>query len=178
MANRTYLVGLNEDFFEDEDVSLNMLLEAEYCIPLFWLAMFQAGDIRLYHNIPILQTSRDHALANIDQRASALASLLGDSGDKLLADWRAFIEQNAYANYLINTAELAHMEDGEGAFLRQLTGWFADLATIGSGAIRRRALGVLTQASPTLTEFPYTDSPVHLCGHSYELPLPWETENA
>lgn len=177
MANRTYLVGLNEHFFDDEDVSLNMLLEAEYCIPLFWLALFQAADIRLYHNIPILHTSREQALVNIDQRASGLAALLGEPGTRLVAQWRAFIEQNDYVNYLLNTAELAQMESGDGEFLAELKDWFAELATITGGAVTNRALNVLVQASPSLADFPYADSPIHLCGHSFELPLPWETEN-
>lgn len=177
MANRTYLVGLNEHFFDDEDVSLNMLLEAEYCIPLFWLALFQTGDIRLYHNIPILHTSRIQALANIDQRASGLAALLGESGPRLVAQWRAFIEQNDYVNYLLNTAELAQMESGAGEFLAELKHWYAELATITAGPVTNRALKVLIQASPSLADFPYADSPIHLCGHSFELPMPWETEN-
>lgn len=177
MANRTYLVGLNQDFFEDDDAALNMLLEAEYCIPLFWLALFQAGDIRLYHDIPIVQTSREHALANIDQRAAGLAALLGEPGATLVAQWRAFIEQNDYANYLLNTSELAQMEDGEGELLRQLAGWFSDLALIASGTMTSRSLDVLTQAGPALAEYPYCGSPIHLCGHSFELPLPWETES-
>jgi hypothetical protein len=177
MANRTYLVGLNEDFFEDDDVALNMLLEAEYCIPLFWLALFQADDIRLYHGIPILLTSRQQALDNIDQRAGGLATLLGEPGDKLIAQLRAFIEQNQYANYLVNTAELAQMEDGEGEFLAELTGWFSDMAAICKGAIPDRSLKVLAQAGPALASFPYAGSPLHLCGHSFNLPLPWETQN-
>lgn len=177
MTNRTYLVGLNQDFFENDKVALNMLLEAEYCIPVFWLALFQPSDIRLYYNIALLQTSRAQALANIDQRSDGLAALLGEPGARLVAQWRAFIEQNDYANYLLNTSELAEMEDGEGKFLRDLTGWFADLAAIGGGTPGSRALKVLTQASSSLTEFPYSDSPIHLCGHSFELPLPWETEN-
>jgi len=178
MANRTYLVGLNEHFFDDEDVSLNMLLEAEYCIPLFWLALFQAGDIQQYHNIPLLHTSRTQALANLDLRALGLAALLGEPGNRLIAHMRAFIEQNPYANYLINTSELAQMEDSEGDFLAQLTAWFAELETIVNGSMASRALDVLLQASPSLVDFPYTDRAVHLFGHSFNLPLPWETETA
>lgn len=178
MSNRTYLVGLNEHFFDDDDVSLNMLLEAEYCIPLFWLALFQAGDIRLYHNIPILHTSRAQALANLDQRAPGLAALLGEPGDKLVAQMRAFIEQNPYQNYLINTSELAQMENAEGQFHAELTDWFAELATIANRTMSSRALNILTQASASLVDFPYTDRAIHLCGHSFELALPWETETA
>ena len=178
MANRTYLVGLNEHFFNDDDVALNMLLEAEYCIPLFWLALFQASDIGLYHDIALLHTSREQALANLDRRAPALAALLGESGTSLVAHMRTFIEQNPYANYLVNTSELAEMEDSEGAFLAELTTWFAELESIVNGSMTSRALDVLTQASPTLVDFPYTDSAVHLYGHSFSLPLPWETETA
>lgn len=178
MANRTYLVGLNEHFFDDEDVSLNMLLEAEYCIPLFWLALFQAGDIEQYHNIPLLHASRAQVLANLDRRGPGLAALLGAPGEALVAHMRTFIEQNPYANYLINTSELAEMEDSEGEFLAELTTWFAELETISNQSMSSRALDVLTQASPTLVDFPYTDSAVHLYGHSFNLPLPWESATA
>lgn len=178
MANRTYLVGLNQHFFDDEDVSLNMLLEAEYCIPLFWLALFQAGDIQQYHSIPLLHTSGKQALANLDQRGPGLAALLGEPGTRLVAQMRAFIEQNPYAHYLINTSELAEMEDSEGQFLAQLTAWFAELETIANGSMTSRALDVLLQASPSLVDFPYTDRAIHLFGHSFNLPLPWETATA
>lgn len=178
MAYRTYLVGLNQHFFDDEDVALNMLLEAEYCIPVLWLALFQAADIGLYHNIPLLHTSRAQALANLDQRAPGLAALLGEPGSKLVAHMRAFIEQNPYANYLINTSELAQMENSEGEFQAEMTTWFEELDAIGNQAMTTRALSVLTQASASLVDFPYTDSAIHLCGHSFNLPLPWETETA
>lgn len=170
-------MGLNEDFFEDDDVALTMLLETEYCIPLFWLALFRADDIRLYHAIPILLTSRAQALANIDQRAGGLAALLGEPGDKLIAQLRTFIEQNEYAHYLLNTSELAQMEDSEGEFLADLTGWFSDMEAIAKGAIQDRSLKVLAQADPELAEFPYVGRPFHLCGHSFNLSLPWETQN-
>lgn len=178
MANRTYLVGLNQHFFDDEDVALNMLLEAEYCIALFWLALFQAGDIRQYHNIPLLHASRAQVLANLDLRGPGLAALLGEPGAPLVAHMRTFIDQNPYANYLINTSELAQLEDSEGEFLARLTAWFFDLGTITEGTMASRTLDVLLQASPSLVDFPYTGSAVHLFGHSFDLPLPWETETA
>lgn len=176
MANRTYLLGLNEDFFEEENVSLHSLVEARYCIPVLWLSLFQSNDIRLYESIPILLTTRECALGNIDQRFDGLVSFFGEPCRKLLTQWRDFIEKNAYANYLLNTMELAQMENAEGEFLNELKNYMTELDALVAGTHATRELSVVVQASQSLVEYPYVNESLPLCGYSNSLSLPWEQE--
>ncbi len=174
MANRTYLLGLNEEFFETEDVSLNVLLEAKYCIPLLWLTLFKVDDMRLYHDIPLLLTNRAAALANIDRAAPGIVAMLGQSSATVIAQFRSVIEQNSFANYLLNPSELKDMEDAAGEFHAQLKRWFDDLAAIERGGVRPAELDVMLQHGPEMAELPQVIKPMHLCGYSFVVQLPWE----
>jgi hypothetical protein len=176
MANRTYLCGLNQNFFEDDDdqIQLNVLLEARYCLPLLWFTLFQPDDIKLYSNVPILLTSREAALANLDRNAPALAAFVGEPAATIVAHWRTFIEQNEYANYLVNTHELQMMEDQQGEFHHDLKQMMAEFASIVDGTAPTRELYVVGQADRSLAEYPYRGIPLHLCGVSFNRPMPWE----
>ncbi|QGZ39362.1 hypothetical protein IP92_02383 [Pseudoduganella flava] len=178
MANRAYLVGLNENFFEDDDVNLHPLIDRSYALPLLWFSLFEPDDLRMYSHVPIMLTSRDKALANIDRRAAALKAFLGPQAAPIVDHWRTFIDENAYANYLMNPMELVQMQDEEGEFLRDLRQWIAEFESIADGSATTRTLGILHQAHDGLMEYPYTGDPLHLCGHSFERPLPWERKRA
>lgn len=173
MANRVYLLGVDQDFFASDEPGLHQLLEAEYCLPVLWLALYRKDDIRLYEQVPLLLTSREQALANFDTRRAALATFLGGSSDTLLGQFRRFIEQNAFANYMVNTYELDMMED-DGVFHEQLQGYMDGLDSIVDGSFASRELPVLLQADDGLAEYPYAGNALPLCGFSYDLPLPWE----
>lgn len=177
MANRAYLCGLNENFFEDDDVSLVPLLERGYALPLLWFTLFRPEDIRMYQHVPILLTSRTQALANLERRAPAMEAFLGEPAP-IVAQWRQFIVDNDYANYLVNTHELQMMEDQVGQFERELRHWFAEFETILDGSAARRDLDVVAQASRSLTDFPYPyrGDPYHLCGITFDRPMPWEAK--
>lgn len=177
MANRVYLLGVDQDFFESDEPGLHQLLEAEYCLPVLWLSLYRKGDIRLYQQVPLLLTSREQALANFDARRPALAAFLGGSSAALLDQFRRFIEQNTFANYMVNTYELDMMED-DGVFLEQLQCYMDDLESIVEGSFVSRELPVLLQADDGLADHPYAGSAVPLCGFSYDLPLPWEPKAA
>jgi len=177
MANRVYLLGVDQDFFASDEPGLHQLLEAEYCLPVLWLSLYKKDDIRLYQQIPLLLTSREQALANFDARRAALAAFLGGSSGALLDQFRRFIEQNAFANYMVNTHELNMMED-DGVFHGQLQGYMDDLASIVEGSSVSRDLPLLLQADDGLTEYPYAGDAVPLCGFSYDLPLPWAPKAA
>lgn len=178
MANRVYLTGLNENFFEDDDVAMHALVERNYAIPLLWFGLFEPEDLKLYSDVPILLTSRDRALASLRRRAPGLKAFLGDLAAPVVDDWITFIEQNAYANYLLNTLELAQMEDEEGEFRRDLEQYQAEFETIAAGTFASRELGVLLQETDQLAQFPYAGAPLHLCGYSFDLELPWERKAA
>lgn len=175
MANRVYLLGLNQDFFTTDEPELHQLLEAKYRLPVLWLSLYRKEDIRLYEEVPLLLATREQALANFDARRAALVAFLGGSSGTLLDQFRQFIEQNAFANYMVNTYELDMMED-DGIFHEQLQGYMDDLQSIADGSFASRELPVLLQADDELTRYPYTGNALHLCGFSYDLPLPWEAE--
>ncbi|WP_305821311.1 hypothetical protein [Massilia brevitalea] len=177
MANRVYLLGVEQDFFASDEPGLHQLLEAEYCLPVLWLSLFRKDDIRLYQEVPLLLTSREQALANFDARRAALAGFLGGSTDILLGQFRQFIEQNAFANYMVNTYELDMMED-DGVFHEQLQGYMDNLESIVEGRFASRELPLLLQADEELAEYPYTGNAQPLCGFSYDLALPWEARAA
>ena len=177
MANRVYLLGVEQDFFASDEPGLHQLLEAEYCLPVLWLSLYRKEDIRLYEQVPLLLTSREQALANFDARRAALAAFLGEAADVLLGQFRQFIEQNAFANYMVNTYELDMMED-DGVFHGQLQGFMDDLESIVEGSFASRELPLLLQADEELAEYPYSGNAQPLCGFSYDLPLPWETRAA
>ncbi len=177
MANRVYLLGVDQDFFASDEPGLHQLLEAEYCLPLLWLSLYRKGDIRLYQQVPLLLASREQALANFDARRAALAAFLGGSSATLLDQFRQFIEQNAFANYMVNTYELDMMED-DGVFHEQLQGYMDELEAIAEGSLESRELPVLVQADDGLAEYPYVGNALPLCGFSYDLPLPWEDRAA
>ncbi|UUZ55306.1 hypothetical protein LP419_05865 [Massilia sp. H-1] len=174
MANRTYLLGLNQNFFETDDVELNVILEAKYAIPPLWLTLFTADDIRLYHDIPLAVTSWAQALANIDRRTPAMIRMLGEAAAPLLAQWRQVIEKNEFANYLLNPSELKDMEDEAGQFHEEFKGWFADLAAIELGGVKPSELGLMLQHGPTFAEMEHVINPNLLCGGSANITLPWE----
>lgn len=156
---------------------MHPLLEAEYFLPVLWLSLFQKDDIRLYAQVPILLTSREQALANFDTRRAALVAFLGGSSGVLLDQFREFIVHNTFANYMVNTYELNMMED-DGVFHEQLQGYMNDLESIVEGSFASRELPVLLQADEGLTHHPHTGKPMHLCGFSFDLPLPWERKAA
>lgn len=173
MANRAYLCGLNQNFFEDDDVELVPLLERGYALPLLWFTLFRPEDIRLYSGVPILLTSREQALANLAQRADAMKAFLGEPAT-IVGHWRTFIEQNDYANYLVNTHELQMMENEEGEFHRDLQQWFAQFDALADGTAGTRQLGVVAQANEALAQFPYRGDPYHLVGITFDRPMPWD----
>jgi len=178
VANRAILLGLDQDFFEDEEVKLHELAERNYAIPLLWLMLFQPCEVRMYHDIPLLLTSREAALANLERNAPAVTAFLGAGNATLVRQWCEFIEKNAFRNYLLNTYDLKIMEDEEGQFRAELEQWLAEFAQVASGTATTRALAVVTQASTELTAFPYTGGPLPLCGTSFTRTMPWERRAA
>lgn len=177
MANRVYLLGLNQDFFATEQPEVDQLLEAAHRLPVLWLSLYRKEDIRLYEQVPILLTSREQALANFDSRRNALVAFLGESSGAVLDQFRQFIVQNEFANYLVNTYELDMMED-DGVLNEQMQGYMDDLQSIVEGTLTSRELPVLLQADDGFTKYPHTGKVLHLCGYSYSLPLPWEAQAA
>lgn len=175
MANRVYLLGMDQDFFTTDEPESHQLLEAEYCLPVLWLSLYRKEDIRLYEQVPLLLTSREQALTNFDARRNALAAFLGESSGSVLEQFRQFIVQNAFASYMVNTYELNMMDD-DGVLHEQLQGYMDDLQSIVDGTFVSRELPLLLQASNELTEYPYTGKVIHLCGFSFDLPLPWEAK--
>lgn len=178
MANRAILLGLDQDFFEDEEVKLHELAERNYAIPLLWLMLFQPGDVRMYHDIPLLLTSREAALANLARSAPGVTAFLGPASAGLVQQWCDYIGRNTFANYLLNTYDLKIMEDEEGQFRAELQQWLAEFAQLAGGTATTRELAVVTQASAALTAFPYTGGPLPLCGTSFTRSMPWERRAA
>ena len=50
MSNRTYLCGSNTGVLESDNLNAGELLEARYCIPLLWLALFQLNDMCVFRS--------------------------------------------------------------------------------------------------------------------------------
>jgi hypothetical protein len=173
MANRAYLLGLNQEFFETDDIELNELLEANYAIAPMWLTLFTADDIKMYQETPLVLTSRAQALDNMARRAPAMVRLLGEAAAPIVAQWRTVIEQNVFANYLLNPSELKDMEDETGQFHAEFKGWFADLDAIEKGGVQAASLGLMGQHGPDFAAMPAATRANLFCGASFTVTLPW-----
>lgn len=131
MSNRVYLYCTNfqslpkpderETFFKQSGVEY----EANACIPIFWLCMFSAADVRIVptdHNgfdddwrpYAYLFCSRKLGIERLHTRAPMMKDALGDLRFSLYTEWLARMENEPYENILVRTEELDWMgEDGE-----------------------------------------------------------------
>lgn len=87
--------------------------------------------------------------------------------------WRSFLHEHEWKNYLVNSMELVMMQNQEGEFQAQLEGYMTDLEQSDAGTAERE-LSIVTQASDSLSDYPYCGKTVFLCGVSFNPATPWE----
>jgi hypothetical protein len=141
MSNRVYFccsdfTGLPDD--EDFDAFSNasgIEYEASYTIPLFWLALFSAGDIALAKQNGLDDEDREYAYLFGDKAAGverlralspAMRAALGARRFALYEEWIGRIAAEPFQHTLVRTVELDWMDD-EGELERQLRAAFDDL---------------------------------------------------
>lgn len=141
MSNRVYFccsdfAGMpdDEDFDAFSDAS-GIEYEASYTIPLFWLALFSAGDITLAEQNDVDEENRKYAYLFGDRAAGverlralspAMRAALGARRFALYEEWIGRIAAEPFQHMLVRTVELDWMDD-EGELERQLRAAFDDL---------------------------------------------------
>jgi hypothetical protein len=65
------------------------------------------------------------------------------------------------------------LQNQEGEFQAQLAGYMAELEQIDAGTTERE-LSIVTQASDSLSDYPYQGKTVFLCGASFDHITPWD----
>jgi hypothetical protein len=167
---------MNSDVLEGNDLDAVSLLEAKYCIPLLWLALFRPNDVRLHHNAPVLLASKEEAISTWATRKEGICRFLGAPSQEIVAGWEEFIHFQSASIFLLDTRELWLMEDEEGQFTIELGAYFSDFDKICSSERVARDLAVVVQASRNLCSFPYVGTSLHLCGFSIGSTVPWPLE--
>lgn len=131
MSNRVYLscTGFQslpkpdqwEAFFKQSGVEY----EANACIPIFWLCLFSAADVRIvpsdhngfdddWHPYAYLMGNREAGIERLRARAPMMKAALGELRFSLYSEWLSRMETETYENILVRTEELDWMgEDGE-----------------------------------------------------------------
>ena len=178
MSNRTYLCGSNTGVLESDNLNAGELLEARYCIPLLWLALFQLNDMHVHDGAPLLRTSTEEAMANWDSRKPGLTRFLGEPSQEIIAAWGAFIGSQNAPMLLLNTYELWLMDEQPGQLAIAIREYFSDLDAICTNERSARDLAFVIQANRALCSFPYVGAAMHLCGYSIGTKVPWPEETS
>ncbi len=174
MANRTYLLGFNEDFFAVESPVASEILEARYCMPFFWLTLFDLDSVHLYNEIPLLWTSKEKALQVLNSRLTLLHKMFGSTSKEIIGLWHQFVQQQNCQYFLLNTRELWMMQNEEGDFLKELQHQMQELSEMTiSGVPLMQALVVKQAFSDDDPDCPFMGSTLPLFGHSYSIKVPW-----
>ena len=136
--------------------------EAAYCIPLYWLCLFGAEDIRLARtqaeddeearDYAYLVCERQAGLARLQARAAALQGPLGLERHALYLEWMARIAQEPFSHVLVRTEELDAMDE-EGQFQQELRTALMDLDVACNTVIVTGEL-VVSPALANLAGFP------------------------
>ncbi|MEJ7806048.1 MAG: hypothetical protein WKG03_09050 [Telluria sp.] len=178
MSNRTYLCGSNTDVLESDNLNAGELLEARYCIPLLWLALFQENDMHVHDGAPLLLTRREEAMANWESRKAGLARFLGEPSQEIIAAWESFIRCQSAPMFLLNTYELWLMDEQPGQLATDVRVYFSDLDAMCTDERCARDLAFVIQANRALCSFPYVGAAMHLCGYSIGTQVPWPEETS
>lgn len=148
MSNRVYLYctnfpGLPEDSqFGDFFRASGIEYEAEACIPLFWMCLFSANNIRIApasqqgqgHGDPgrpyaYLFSPKAEAVSRLKSLAALLQTALGRERFAVYAEWVSRIESEPFDNVLVRTEALDQMGD-EGELERNLRKAYRHLADV------------------------------------------------
>jgi hypothetical protein len=121
-------------------------VEAKHHVPIFWLAMFDVGDLRdepytgvRYHGKetlfaiqpPYLITDQASAIARLKKRSAALGALVGETHKKLLRDFTAFARRLKPSMVV----RLDDLSDGAG-FGERVRATLRQVATLDDAAAR------------------------------------------
>jgi hypothetical protein len=124
-------ISIHADTSDRPDVG-PPLAEANYQIPILWLALFTEANITTVTKMeppePTLFTSRQDALATYERRKGALRKKLGAARASSVDDWERMLAsefaQGAY--FQIEFSELYYMYN-EGEFQPDLLSWLKGL---------------------------------------------------
>ncbi|MEV7225476.1 hypothetical protein AB0M79_00440 [Polymorphospora sp. NPDC051019] len=209
MSNRSYLcVSTYPSIYpafakSDYDPKLNTVAADVNCVPLLWLAMFRAADLRTEtfevtegrHTEKVVATAPvapvERALTQLDAAVPVLERLFGEPLAAYAALLGAGVRAGEGDHVTIELEEIAVLEGDEEGYYDKLRLALASLDRPGDATADRDRLADLAQLGPArpfpparllLDDMDATDDDYRnhcrLIGASYLRPVPWETESA
>lgn len=128
MANRVYISStdfthLPDDAeFDEFSRRSGSEYEATASVPLFWICLFSADDIKFVaanagdgaRRYPYLLCSKADALHRLHALSPSMAQVMNEERHELFEDWMHRVENEPFRNLLVRTIELDWMcEEGE-----------------------------------------------------------------
>lgn len=191
MANRAYLICTDKPVKYDSLNGKDVCSAASYMVPLFWYMLFNETDVVssstpcddeepdfIYYS---LITSKTEGIKLAKSRIDSLTGIFGESIIEQFNIWGSYLESLKGASVVVETCELAMMDDDPSKFkneLIQCIAAFSQPSRITKGFFKKKV-----QASPSwavllgqadISSMSEVPEIYKLCGYSWENPVPWE----